>query len=831
VYQDSDSQWCAECTREEEVRKNPYLLWKCRDWRGLPAEERGIAVLKAARQGHVDEMRTFLAEGEDINVRDENDQNRTPLHLAAANDRSEVLKVLLEVPKPPARSSLEREAVDENGDTALHVALAAGRPKPIKLLLQAGLSTKARNRAGRTPIMEACRWGRSGAVMMALKTNAEVNAAAAAAKDAFVAMEAAQKSLKQAKTGMEEAANTLRAKELRAKCHLKPAQKKLAKAEAAAARIGLGLAQTRLAQAEAALEAATKREALASMAYEAARAEQLEQRDADGCTLLLLCCSGRGMGRLHPSCLEGRLTIVRGLMDLRADLRAVDDEGRTALMHACLISGDSESVPIAVALMDAARDAVRLSDHRLETRLQPCLDQARSAADELRRRRDAETLRTKRAELDAPLAAATEYCDRVEQQVRAEAERKERARGMIDAADRTGWTALHAAALRGSEEMCRVLLDGGQVDKHLMAQAEEEFRVTGRMPAWVADLDFHSYQGCLVDPALPNGTTPLMVACGQAHSALALLLVERGASLSARDRDGRTPLHRCAHAAETTRSILLSVKTKGLAEVRRKEMLAGIDREADLRRKKRAERYERKKAERKARRLAEIKKRIESGGPERSENVRLYERMLAAPASDPSEEESESEEETKHPWDKPPELTERQKKELAERTARDIRAAMSYLKPLVDARDAAGRTPLHVACTMNCAGAVAALCEYGADVDAADDDGNVCLESGATPAVREALAEAKKSKDAEILRQERLKRSTVKKSMVVPGAGGSTAGGPAEGNDEAGSAEKAASEAQRGKKAGGVARGAFAAAKAVKVIKAKSASKKSKWDM
>eukprot|EP00941_MAST-03F_sp_MAST-3F-sp1_P004831 g4831.t1 len=705
VYRESTSEvgYCEACEEQRQIDKNPFLLWKCRDWASLPMEEKGVAILKAARQGHVEQMYTFLNRGDDINVRDPNEKNATPLHLATKYDKPEVMKVLLKVPKPPARSSLELNAVDSEGNSALHYALISGHPLPIKLLLKAGLKLDTRNIAGRTPIMEACRWGRPSAVYLLLKADHKVKIAKAHAKECTSALVDATKALDNHEKLLEDAETHCRIKEARAKCHLKPAQKKLAKFEAEQARQGVKDAMEARKICEEKLSVATRNEAIAAIALSEERTKQLEQTDNDGKTMLILSCSAVGKGSMHPSCIKGRLKIVKQLCDHRANLCATDSQGKTALIHVCFAAGESDAVSLAVALLDAARSGAKSSQFRLESQ-QPRVEIATKAREDLEHQYRESKLPSQKKALQPLLDEAIEYEKTVKAVEAEEAKIASRLEGMINMHDHCGWTALHASCLRGNEEMTRILLDGGQVDKELMAQAEEEFQVTGVYPDWVNDLECLTYKGCHHSPRLPDGTTPLMIACEEGFTNIAILLTERGASMSDKDNDGRTCLHRGAQEADLCRALLNKVRENGLKDLRREER-GGENCDMALEKKKKAK---------------------------------------------------------LHPWDKEPELTEKEKRDLAFKEQEEIRKVMKYIRPFVSATDNRGCTPLHLACIQNCAGAVDALVDYGADLDATNLKGEACTDLETVPAVKKSLERARKMKTEEIARLERLRRSNLK---------------------------------------------------------------------
>merc|ERR1712194_249221 len=81
----------------------------------------------------------------------------------------------------------------------------------------------------------------------------------------------------------------------------------------------------------------------------------------------------------------------------------------------------------------------------------------------------------------------------------------------VNAVDKDGWMPLHYCASQGEAEVCRVLLE---------------------------------YQGD-ANAALPDLSTPLMLAVEEAHLKVAILLLEVGALTKCKDEDGFTAMSRC----------------------------------------------------------------------------------------------------------------------------------------------------------------------------------------------------------------------------------------------------------------------------------------------
>ena len=110
-----------------------------------------------------------VAAGADVGAR--NDDDRTPLHLAAANIESlPVVRALLEAGAGP-------EARDEFGGTPLHWATLSWSPPVVAALLDAGADLEARDIGGHTPLHVAAEYSESLPVVRALlKAGADLEA-------------------------------------------------------------------------------------------------------------------------------------------------------------------------------------------------------------------------------------------------------------------------------------------------------------------------------------------------------------------------------------------------------------------------------------------------------------------------------------------------------------------------------------------------------------------------------------------------------------------------------------------------------------------------------
>ncbi|MBA3996461.1 MAG: hypothetical protein C0489_05145 [Candidatus Accumulibacter sp.] len=139
----------------------------------LPTSESPLA--KAASRGDLEEIRTLLDAGAEINVTDA--LGRTPLHMAGFYGRPRTTELLLargadigardRVGMTPLHAAVldgtyqvvdlllgkgaDINAASDSGMTPLHLAASTGQPKVIRLLLQHGANPNSKDKDGKTP--------------------------------------------------------------------------------------------------------------------------------------------------------------------------------------------------------------------------------------------------------------------------------------------------------------------------------------------------------------------------------------------------------------------------------------------------------------------------------------------------------------------------------------------------------------------------------------------------------------------------------------------------------------------------------------------------------
>ena len=100
-------------------------------------------LLLAVIAGEVDRVREMYAPG--VSVTEPDQYGWLPIHRAAANDRADIIRLLVEWGSPLEPTGTERW-------TPLHLASVSGSPLAVRVLLTAGADIHARSAFGQTPL-------------------------------------------------------------------------------------------------------------------------------------------------------------------------------------------------------------------------------------------------------------------------------------------------------------------------------------------------------------------------------------------------------------------------------------------------------------------------------------------------------------------------------------------------------------------------------------------------------------------------------------------------------------------------------------------------------
>ena len=126
-----------------------------------------VPLITAARTQDADAVRTLLADGVDVNIRQAD--GATALHWAAYRDDFGLATILLD-------AGANVDTLNDLGATPLWLSANNGSPAMVKLLLDAGADPNMTLHKGETPVMTAARTGNAAAVGHLIAHGANVNA-------------------------------------------------------------------------------------------------------------------------------------------------------------------------------------------------------------------------------------------------------------------------------------------------------------------------------------------------------------------------------------------------------------------------------------------------------------------------------------------------------------------------------------------------------------------------------------------------------------------------------------------------------------------------------
>jgi len=164
----------AECGAGEPLKVDPHFASRRIEF--LLHESEGVDLMSdplgsdldaAAKSGHLFKVIEFLAQGADVNVR--NDYGATPLIEASLRGYRSMVRTLLE------HGADVGTADTVFGATALNFAALTGQAEVVELLLKWGADVNAKDYDGRTALFEAALGGHTDVVAVLLEKGADIH--------------------------------------------------------------------------------------------------------------------------------------------------------------------------------------------------------------------------------------------------------------------------------------------------------------------------------------------------------------------------------------------------------------------------------------------------------------------------------------------------------------------------------------------------------------------------------------------------------------------------------------------------------------------------------
>lgn len=132
------------------------------------AKENGndIAMFDAViKNGTIEQIKFLIEDGADVNSKNQDNNNDTPLHIAAGRGDIEIIKILLE-------NGADVNAASADGSTPL---ILSHGPEALKLLIENGADVNAKNGFGNTRLHLAAHYGKTELMRILIENGADVN--------------------------------------------------------------------------------------------------------------------------------------------------------------------------------------------------------------------------------------------------------------------------------------------------------------------------------------------------------------------------------------------------------------------------------------------------------------------------------------------------------------------------------------------------------------------------------------------------------------------------------------------------------------------------------